>query len=242
MPRQSQKIHIQQFRMMSNGDIKNKKNNVIPEDRTTQAPITEVLSLKLSEVIPALLHASDIEKKDLRLINMARAITGNPTLDINKNHKTCFVAGEKEQKYYTVVKSEKKKLKCNCKGFEYVCVCSHSVNVAERDSFLKEFLEQVKSNRRKGNKFCSFNGLAGAGRKGQQQRRVRKYDSGTERKPSEGTSPFTEIWHNNKPLQVIRVRDIPENKCVCSCCGNEFPCGPIAVVQFDITLAHEERW
>ena len=157
-------------------------------------------------------------------------------------HLILTKTGEKEQKYYTVVKSEKKKLKCNCKGFEYVCVCPHSVAVAERDSFLKEFLEQVKSNRRKGNKFCSFNGLAGAGRKGQQQRRVRKYDSGTERKPSEGTSPFTEIWHNNKPLQVIRVRDIPENKCVCSYCGNEFPCGPIAVVQFDITLAHEERW
>ena len=65
--------------MMSNGDIKNKKNIVIPEDSTTQAPITEVLSFKLTEVIPALLHASDIEKKALRLINMPRAIMENPT-------------------------------------------------------------------------------------------------------------------------------------------------------------------
>ena len=68
------------------------------------------------------------------------------------------------------------------------------------------------------------------------------YDSGTERKPSEGTSTFTEIWHNNKPLRVIRVRDIPENKCVCSYCGNEFPRGPIAVVRSDIVLEHEKRW
>ena len=157
-------------------------------------------------------------------------------------HLILTKTGEKEQKYYTVVKSEKKKLKCNCKGFEYVCVCPHSVAVAERDSFLKEFLEQVKSNRRKGNKFCSSNGLAGVGRKGQQQRRVRKYDSSTERKPSEGESPFTEIWHSNKPLCVIRLRDIPENKCVCSYCRNEFPRGPIAVVPFDIALAHEGRW
>ena len=86
-----------------------------------------------------------------------------------------------------MVKSEKNTLNCNCKGFEYACICSHTVAVVERDRLLKEFLDQVKSNRRKGNKFCSSNYLAGVGRKGQQQRRVRKYDSGTERKPSEGT-------------------------------------------------------
>ena len=68
------------------------------------------------------------------------------------------------------------------------------------------------------------------------------YDSDTERKPSEETSPFTEIWHNNKPRRIIRVRDIPENKCVWSYCGNEFPRGPITVVRFDIVLEHEERW
>ena len=242
MSRQSQETYIQQFRMMSNCDIRNKKNIVIPEDKTTQAPTTEVLSLKLSEVIPALLNASDIEKKALRLIIMPRAITENPTLDINKKHKAYFLAGEKQQKYYTVVKSEKNTLKCNCKSFEYTCVCSHSVAVAERDSFLKTFLGQVKSNRRKGNKFCSSNGLAGVGRKGQQLRRVRKYDSDTERKPSQRTSPLTEIWHNNKPLRVIRVRNIPGSKCVFSYCGNEFPRYPIAVVPSDIKLAHEERW
>ena len=243
MSRQNQETYVQQLRMMSNGNIKNKNNIVIPEGNTTQAPIIEVLSLKLTEVIHALLHASDIEKKALRLINMPRAITENPTLDINKNHKTYFVAGEKQQKYYTVVKSEKNTLNTltNYKGFEYACICSHSVAVAERDSLLKGFLEQVKSNRRKGNKFCSSNGLAGVDRNRQQQRRVRKYNSSTERKPSEGTSPFTDIWHNNKLLWVIRVGGIPENKCVCSYCGNEFPRGPIAVVPFDIALAHEER-
>ena len=170
--------------MISNGDIKNKKNIVIPEDNTTQAPITQVLSLKLTEVIPALLHASDIEKKPLGLINMPRAISENPTLDINRNHKTCFVAGEKQQKYYTVVKSEKNTLKCNCKGFEYACICPHSMTVAEGGSLVKEFLEQVKSNRREGNKFCCSNGVVGVVPKGQQQRRVRKYGSSTERKPS----------------------------------------------------------
>ena len=103
---------------------------------------------------------------------MPRAITENPIFDINKSRKTYFVAGEQQQKYYTVVKSEKTTLKCNCKGFEYACVCSHTVAVAERDSLLKEFLEQVKSDWPKGNKFCSSNGLAGIGRKGQQQRRV----------------------------------------------------------------------
>ena len=85
--------------MMSNCDIKHKKYIVIPEDSTAQAPITEVLYLKLSEVISALLHASDNEEKALRLINVRRAIRENPTLDINKNRKTYFVAGDKQQKY-----------------------------------------------------------------------------------------------------------------------------------------------
>ena len=53
--------------------------------------------------------------------------------------------------------------------------------------------------------------------------------------------PFTEIWHNNKPPRVIRVRDIRENKCVCLYSRNEFPRGPIAVVSSDITLAPGER-
>ena len=118
---------------------------------------------------------------------MPRATTESSTLDINRNHKTYFVAGEKQKKYYTVVKSEKNTLNCNYKGFEYACICSHAVAVVERDRLLKKFLDQVKSNRRKGNKFCSSNYLASVGRKGQQQRRVRKYDSGTERKPSEGS-------------------------------------------------------
>ena len=142
----------------------------------------------------------------------------------------------------SIIKSEKNTLKCNCKCFEYACVCSHSVVVAERDSLLKESLELVKSNRRKGSKFHSSNGLPGVGRKGQQQRRVRKYHSSIERKPSQETWPFTEIWYNNKPLLVIPVRDIPENKCICSYYGDEFPRRPIAVVPFVIALAHEERW
>ena len=87
----------------------------------------------------------------------------------------------------SIIKSEKNTLKCNCKCSEYACVCSHSVVVAERDSLLKESLELVKSNRRKGNKFHSSNSLPGAGRKGQQQRRVRKYHSSIERKPSQET-------------------------------------------------------
>ena len=55
-------------------------------------------------------------------------------------------------------------------------------------------------------------------------------------------SPFTEIWHNSKPLRVIQVGNIPENTCIYLYCGNEFPHGPIAVVPFDKALAHEERW
>ena len=62
-----------------------------------------------------------------------------------------------------MVKSEKNTLKCTCKSFEYAGICLRSVAVAKHDSLLKEFLEQVKSNQRKGNKFCSSNGLVGVG-------------------------------------------------------------------------------
>ena len=83
----------------------------------------------------------------------------------------------------------------------------------------------------------------GVGRKGQKQRRMRQYHSSNKVTSSIHQSPFSEIWHNNKPLEILYVRDIPESKCFCTYCSNEFPRGPVSVAPFfDIALSHEERW
>ena len=83
----------------------------------------------------------------------------------------------------------------------------------------------------------------GVGRKGQKQRRMRQYHSSNEVTSAIDQSPFSEIWHNNKPLEILYVRDIPESKCFCTYCSNEFPRGPVSVAPFfDIALSHEERW
>lgn len=86
---------------------------------------------------------------------------------------------------------------------------------------------------------------AGAGRKGGRKRKARIYinqDQDKYAKRANHDAPFTEIWHNNEPLMVIAVKDIPIEKSSCGYCGREFPRGIIAIQPFDIALSHRERW
>ena len=54
-------------------------------------------------------------------------------------------------------------------------------------------------------------------------------------------SPFTEVWHNNKPLIVCLISALPRGS-LCYQCGVEFPPGSLSAEPFDIALKHEERW
>ena len=82
----------------------------------------------------------------------------------------------------------------------------------------------------------------GAGRKGAKPRKQRKYTKKHLQQGSQISSPFTEIWHNNRPLILASVNDIPKNKDVCKQCALQFPSGPCTIAPFDICLSHEERW
>ena len=41
----------------------------------------------------------------------------------------------------------------------------------------------------------------------------------------ENLQPFTEIWHDNEPLILTQVKDVPIEKNVGAYCQNEFPRG-----------------
>ena len=82
----------------------------------------------------------------------------------------------------------------------------------------------------------------GAGRKGGQKRRERTYPSSTDKSVNQWQHPFTEIWHNNEPFMIAKLRNIPIERSLCIYCQKEFPRGPLAIVPFDIVVAHRERW
>ena len=85
---------------MSNVDIKSKKKKkkiVASEGNTIQATITEVLSLKFSDVIPAVLHAFDIEKEALRFVNQSINQSTNQSINQSINQSV----NQSKQMYFT---------------------------------------------------------------------------------------------------------------------------------------------
>lgn len=120
----------------------------------------------------------------------------------------------------------------------YAAVCSHCVATAEREGLLKEVVQQVNPKRKKlKNSSCSSMDLLGVGRQGQKQRRMRQFHSSNKTTSAINQSPFSEIWHNSKPLEILYVRDKPENKCFCTCCGTKFLRGPVSVLPFDLSAS-----
>lgn len=55
-------------------------------------------------------------------------------------------------------------------------------------------------------------------------------------------SPFSEIWHNNEPMVLCYVNDIPKEKAKCESCKKDFPRGILSISPFDIAIKHEEKW
>ena len=123
-------------------------------------------------------------------------------------------------------------------------MCSHSVAISEKEGSLSLLIGNVKKRQGKNRSrsAISYPTLAkGAGRKCEQKRRERTYShNGINESP--GQSPFTEIWHNNHPLVICSVSQVPLNKNQCGYYGKEFPRGPLAIAPFDIVIKHKVRW
>ena len=84
----------------------------------------------------------------------------------------------------------------------------------------------------------------GAGRKGGRNRHSRVYVPRPEKDDSEhgSTPPFSKVWHNNEPLIITSITEVPKEKTSCKYCGNEFPHGKLCIVPFDVVISHRERW
>ena len=68
------------------------------------------------------------------------------------------------------------------------------------------------------------------------------YPSSTDKSVNQWQHPFTEIWHNNEPFMIFKLKDLPMERSLCAYCQKEFARSPLAIVPFDIIAAHRERW
>ena len=130
---------------MSLEDVKNKKIITLPEEskEISETPIRN-LSLKLSEVLPSIHHADLIEEKSLLLLNNPASISEFPSAEpVDEKVKKFMVAG-KASEFYTVKVTLKNKVSCDCKGFRFAKICSHSVAIAEKENLLPGLIKGVK--------------------------------------------------------------------------------------------------
>ena len=80
----------------------------------------------------SILHADIIEKKALDLLNNPVAILCSPSIAVNNTEKVCLVARKSSKVFYKLTVTEQGLVKCHCKGFRYLSLCSHSVAISEK--------------------------------------------------------------------------------------------------------------
>ena len=83
--------------------------------------------MKLSEHLISILHADIIERKALDLLNNPVAISRSPSTAVNNTEKVYLVAGKLSKVSYKLTITKQRLVKCDCKGFRYLSLCSHSV-------------------------------------------------------------------------------------------------------------------
>ena len=191
-----------------------------------------------------ILYADLLEKKAIALLNTPESIVLSPSVepqDGNKSYLVASAGGKPRPDFYTVKLSNKTKVVCNCKGYRFAKICSHAVAVAEKNGVLLELVKGVKISHRSALTYP--NGSRGHGRKGRCNRRLRTYvATPSSNNNEEDKRPFNKVWHNNEPLIVSFVKEVPIDKNQCGYCGNAFPRDGLAIIPFNIVLSHKERW
>ena len=136
-------------------------------------------------------------------------------------------------------------VKCNCRGFKFIKVCSHSVAVSDKEDMLRNHVAKAKGFR-SGSAVTHRLNAKGSRWKGGQKRRQRLYhpEKPFQRRDEKNASKnrFTQIWDNNNPLVICSVKSVSLNRNSFGYCGTEFPRGPLAIVPFDIVISHKGRW
>ena len=189
-------------------------------------------------------HNKLISKKALKILNSGNGLVEKPTLESGGNDFVEYLVASDRGRHYNVKVKHGTKVVCSSKGFKYSKLCSHSVAVAEKKRILRNLIDNIKVGNRTQLTFPLKK--SGSGRKGGKQRYT--MDKHSKSQPSSiahpkenNGSPFSEVWHNNKPLVLCLIHTLPKGS-LCYQCGVEFPSGSLLAEPFDIALKHEERW
>ena len=83
-----------------------------------------------------MLIADIIERKALDVLNNPIAISRSPSIAVSKTEKVYLVAGKSSKAPHKLTVTEQGLVKCDCKGFRYLSLCSHSVAISEKEDSL----------------------------------------------------------------------------------------------------------
>ena len=191
--------------------------------------------------------ATAISNEAAILFNEDEAIVKQPTLQADGPQKYLVAAkGYNKRGMYECV-AHKDHVPCSCPLYKYNCACKHSICVAEKMSKLLEPLKYLSERVGRGKpKICLLVGPEaeeGAGKKRGKAKnhwRLPRQDSSGTTRSGVVDSPFTKVYHNNRPLLLCFLQDCPK-AIKCKQCLFEFPRRPI-ILPLDILLVHEERW
>ena len=118
-------------------------------DKVSYSPAVNFLSMKLSEHFTSILHADIIEKKALDLLKNPVAISCSPSIAINNWEKVYLVAGKSSKDSYKLTITEQGLVKCDCKSFRYLLLCSHSVAISVKECSLSLHIGNIKKSQGK---------------------------------------------------------------------------------------------
>ena len=123
-------------------------------DEVSYSPALNILSMKLSEHLPNIFYADIIERKALNLLNNPVAISRSPSIAVNNTERVYLVVGKSSKVPYKLAVTKQGLVKCNCKGFRYLSLCSHSVAISEKEGSISLHIENVKKSGENPFKIC----------------------------------------------------------------------------------------
>ncbi len=114
--------YTEEFHKLTVNDVKEKKTILMSTEFDEQEEDMELnsipinnLSLKLTDVLPAILHVDYIEKKALHILNEKKALVDYPSFGDDKCKR--FMVARKKGQICNVKVTSNSKLSCDCKGF-----------------------------------------------------------------------------------------------------------------------------
>ncbi len=196
-----------------------------------------VRSLKLKEDLAKVIYTESV-----KLLKSSTAVQLKPSLGDEKVKYLVAAKQCKKGMYECTV--NKNHVTCSCGAYKYNNVCKHSLVVAEKNKLLRQHLDFVAKSPRLAKPLPS--GLVtpapeASGRKGGRFKTPwRPARQSKNKKIAQPIRPYTEIHHNDNPLNVVFLTDAPKAD-ACRQCGNHFPRRK-KTPPFDIVLSHKEKW